>query len=105
MFKKVDQDLIEFKNSDLPGVTLTKHDDGRIFVEGKNAYDEPFEIDYTPPGYEVIDEATGKAVKTKGDFQAVDTQYRRTGPEMDDYDVDGVMVNDVDDILGGNATN
>ena len=102
--KKVDQDLMEFKNPDLPGVTLTKHDDGRIFVEGKNAYDEPFEIDYTPPGYEVIDEATGKAVKTKGDFQAVDTQYRRTGPEMDDYDVDGVMVNDVDDILGGNAT-
>ena len=102
--KKVDQDLMEFKNSDLPGVTLTKHDDGRIFVEGKNAYDEPFEIDYTPPGYEVIDPVKGKAVKTKGDFQAVDTQYRRTGPEMDDYDVDGVVVNDVDDILGGNAT-
>ena len=102
--KKVDADLMEFKNSDLPGVTVTKHDDGRIFVEGKNAYNEPYEIDYTPPGYEVVDEATGKAVKTKGDFQAVDTQYRRTGPEMDDYDVDGVVVNDIDNILGGNAT-
>lgn len=102
--KKIDADLMELEIPDLPGVKVQAHDDGRIFVEGKNAYDEPFEINYTPPGYELVDETTGKAVKTPGDFQAVDTQYRRTGPEMDDYDVDGVMVNDVDDILGGNAT-
>ena len=102
--KKVDADLMEYKSTELPGVTLTKGDDGQIVVEGKNAYDEPYEIVYRPPGYELVDETTGKAVKTPGEFIASDTQFRRTGPEMDDYDVDGVVVNDVDDILGGNAT-
>ena len=102
--KKIDADLMEYKNTELPGVTLTKGDDGQIVVEGKNAYGEPYEIVYRPPGYEIVDETTGKAVKTPGEFIASDTQYRRTGPEIDDFDVDGVVVNDVDDILGGNAT-
>ena len=29
-------------------------------------------IEYQPPGYELLDETTGKAVKTKGDFRATD---------------------------------
>ena len=95
---------MEYKNTELPGVTLTKGDDGQIVVEGKNAYGEPYEIVYRPPGYELVDEKTGKAVQTPGEFIASDTQYRRTGPEMDDFDVDGVVVDDIDDILGGNAT-
>ena len=102
--KKIDADIMEYKNTELPGVTLTKGDDGQIVVEGKNAYGEPYEIVYRPPGYELVDEKTGKAVQTPGEFIASDTQYRRTGPEMDDYDVDGVVVDDIDDILGGNAT-
>jgi len=84
--------------------TYTKGDDGQIVVEGKNAYGEPYEIVYRPPGYELVDETTGKAVKTPGEFIASDTQFRRTGPEMDDFDVDGVIVDDIDEILGGNAT-
>ena len=102
--KKIDADIMEYKNTELPGVTLTKGDDGQIVVEGKNAYGEPYEIVYRPPGYELVDEKTGKAVQTPGEFIASDTQYRRTGPEMDDFDVDGVVVDDIDDILGGNAT-
>jgi hypothetical protein len=102
--KKIDADVMEFKNSELPGVKLTKADDGQIVVEGKNAYGEPYEIVYRPPGYELVDETTGKAVKTKGEFIASDTQFRRTGPEIDDFDVDGVIVDDIDEILGGNAT-
>ena len=77
---------------------------GRILVEGKNAYNEPYEINYTPPGYEVIDETTGKAVKTPGEFQASDTRFRQTGPELDDVDVDYDTVKDIDDIVGGNST-
>jgi len=102
--KKVDADLTEIEIPDLPGVKVEVQDSGPIRVEGKNAYGEPYEIEYMPPGFEVIDETTGKAVKTPGEFRASDTQYRRTGPEIDDYDVDGVVVSDVDDILGGNAT-
>ena len=102
--KKVDADLMEYTTPELPGVKMTRSDDGQIVVEGKNAYGEPYEIVYRPPGYELVDETTGKAVKTPGEFIASDTQYRRTGPEMDDFDVDGVVVKDIDDILGGNAT-
>jgi hypothetical protein len=102
--KKVDADIMEYTTPKLPGVKMTRSDDGQIVVEGKNAYGEPYEIVYRPPGYELVDETTGKAVKTPGEFIASDTQYRRTGPEMDDFDVDGVVVKDIDDILGGNAT-
>jgi len=103
--KKIDADLTELEVPELPGVKVLAHDDGRIRVEGKNAYDETYEIEYTPPGYEVVDEATGKTVKTPGEFQAMDTQFRRTGsPDEMDFDVDYEVVKDVDDILGGNAT-
>ena len=102
--KKIDADIMQYNVDELPGVTLTKVDDGRIKVEGKNAYNEPYEINYTPPGYEVIDETTGKAVKTPGEFQASDTRFRQTGPELDDVDVDYDTVPDIEDIVGGNST-
>ena len=101
---KVDADIMRYKAKELPGVKLEVESSGRVRLEGKNAYKEPYEIDYTPPGYEVLDEVKGKAVKTKGDFVATDTQYRRTGPEGDDFDLDGVNVNSVDELLGGSST-
>tara|TARA_R100000700_G_scaffold27514_1_gene34321 strand:- start:56 stop:3073 length:3018 start_codon:yes stop_codon:yes gene_type:complete len=102
--KKIDADVMEYTTPKLPGVKMLRNDKGQIIVEGKNAYGEPYEIIYRPPGYELVDETTGKAVKTPGEFKASDTQFRRTGPEMDDFDVDFETVEDVDDILGGNAT-
>ena len=102
--KKIDADITEVEIPELPSVKVRKYDDGRIEVEGKNGYGEPYEIDYTPPGYELIDETTGKAVKTPGEFQANDTVYRRVGPEGDDFDVDFEVVDDVEQILGGDST-
>ena len=102
--KKIDADITEIEVPELPGVQIRKYDDGRIEVEGKNAYNESYEIQYEPPGYEVIDYKTGKAVETKGEFVASDTRYRQTGPELDDVDVDYDTVPEVDDILGGNST-
>jgi len=99
---KIDADLTVFKDKDLPGITVTKHDDGRINVTGQNEYYADYEIDYTPPGYELVDEKTGQAVKTKGEFEAVDADPI---PDYDgsiaDYeprvldDVDEVMSSDV----------
>jgi hypothetical protein len=103
--KKVDQDLMQYETKDLPGVKLEVKTDGKIRVEGQNSYNEPYVIDYEPPGYEVVDYSTGKAVKTKGEFAAADTQYFRTGdPREMDYDVDYNTVKDLDDLLGGNST-
>ena len=102
--KKIDADITEVDIPELPNVKVRKYDDGRIEVEGKNGYGEPYEIDYTPPGYELVDETTGKAVKTPGEFQANDTVYRRVGPEGDDFDVDFEVVDDVEQILGGDST-
>ena len=99
---KVDADLIEVKIPELPDVKMEVRTDGKVYVEGKNAYNEPYQIEYEPPGYEVLDYETGKTVKTKGDFQATDTEYRMVGE--DDYDVDGVVLDDVDEVLGGSAT-
>ena len=99
---KIDADLMEVKIPELPDVKMEVRTDGKVFVEGKNAYNEPYQIEYEPPGYEVLDYETGKAVKTKGDFTASDTEYRMVGE--DDYDVDGVVLNDVDEVLGGSAT-
>ena len=99
---KIDADLMEVKIPELPDVKMEVRTDGKVFVEGKNAYNEPYQIEYEPPGYEVLDYETGKTVKTKGDFTASDTEYRMVGE--DDYDVDGVVLNDVDEVLGGSAT-
>ena len=103
--KKIDADLIEVKIPELPNVKMEVRTDGKVRVEGKNAYNEPYQIEYEPPGYEVLDYETGQTVRTKGDFEAVDTQFYRTGdPREMDYDVDFNTVKDVDDILGGDAT-
>ena len=99
---KIDADLTEYSVKELPDVKLLKQDNGAIRVEGKNAYNEEYYIDYEPPGVEVVDYNTGKTVKTKGDFVATDTEYRMISPE--DYDVDGVNVDEIDDILGGSST-
>ena len=100
--KKIDADLTEIEIPELPDVKVLAHDDGRIQVEGKNAYNEEYYIDYEPPEYVVVDETTGKAVKKPGDFVATDTEYRMISPE--DYDIDGVNVDEIDDILGGSST-
>jgi len=99
--KKIDQDLMEYTTKDLPDVKMIKKSDGTISVEGKNDYNEDYFIQYEPPKMEVIDEATGKAVKTKGEFVATDTEYRMVSP--DDYDIDGVTVDNVDELLGGSS--
>ena len=103
--KKIDVDLTELTIPELPGVKVEVRTDGKVRVEGKNAYNEPYQIEYEPPGYEVLDYETGQTVRTKGDFEAVDTQFYRTGdPREMDYDVDFNTVKDVDDILGGDST-
>jgi hypothetical protein len=87
---------MEFKNPDLPNVKVTKSDDGRVYVEGNNEYNEGYQIEYKPPGYEVVDEKTGKAVKTAGDFDAVEGRHVAIGPE--DYDTDPFYVDDLDEL-------
>jgi len=93
---KIDADITEFKNSDLPNVKITKSDDGRIIVDGNNEYNEGYQIEYRPPGYEVIDETTGKAVKTQGEFEAVEGRHVALSPE--DYDTEAFFVDDLDEL-------
>jgi hypothetical protein len=94
--KKIDADLIEYTNPDLPNIKLTRKDDGSILVEGKNEFNEAYNISYEPPGYELIDETTGKAVKTKGEFEAVEGRHVALGPE--DYDTDAFYADDLDEL-------
>ena len=95
--RKIDADITEFKNPDLPNINITKNDDGRILVEGTNEYNEAWNIMYEPPGYQVIDETTGKAVKTKGEFEAVEGRHVALGPE--DYDTDPFYAENLDDLF------
>jgi len=94
--KKIDADITEFTNPDLPNVKLTRNDDGSILVEGKNEFNESYNINYEPPGYELIDETTGKAVKTPGNFEAVEGRHVALGPE--DYDTDAFYADDLDEL-------
>jgi len=94
--KKIDADLIEYTNPDLPNIKLTRKDDGSILVEGKNEFNEAYNISYEPPGYELIDETTGKAVRTKGEFEAVEGRHVAMGPE--DYDTDAFYADDLDEL-------
>ena len=100
--KKIDQDLMEFTNPELPNIKVTKADDGRVFVEGQNDYYKNYEIDYTPPGYEVVNEKTGKAVKTKGDFMAQEEVPVNVDPDGN-ADFDAEVLESVDDILSSDA--
>ena len=94
--KKIDADLIEYTNPDLPNIKLTRKDDGSILVEGRNEFNESYNISYEPPGYELIDETTGKAVKTKGEFEAVEGRHVALGPE--DYDTDAFYADELDEL-------
>jgi hypothetical protein len=95
--KKIDADFMEYTNPDLPNIKLSKSDDGKILVEGKNEFNESYNINYEPPGYELIDETTGKAVKTPGEFEAVEGRHVALGPE--DYDTDPFYADDLDELF------
>ena len=100
---KVDADLTDIKVSELPGVKIQRHDDGRVLVEGKNDYGKPYAIEYEPPGFEVVNEKTGKAVKTKGDFKAIDSVPESGGYPDDVPDFWPEQLDEVDDILGSDV--
>jgi len=94
--KKIDADLMEYTNPDLPNIKLTRKDDGSLLVEGTNEHNQAYNITYEPPGYELIDEKTGKAVKTKGEFEAVEGRHVALGPE--DYDTDAFYADELDEL-------
>ena len=101
--KKIDEDLMEYTTKELPGVKMAKSDNGKIIVEGKNEYGRPYAIEYEPPGYEVIDEVKGKAVKTRGDFRATDVVPESGGRPDDVPDFFPEQLDSVDDILSSDA--
>ena len=86
----------------MPGITIGRYDDGRVFVEGKNEYGKSYSIEYEPPGYELIDEKTGKAVRTKGEFIAQDEVPVNVDPDGN-ADFDAEVLNDLDDIMGSDT--
>ena len=97
--KRIDADLTLYEPKELPGISIGRYDDGRVFVEGKNAYGKTYKIEYEPPGYELIDETTGKAAKKQGEFIAeeeVPVNIDRDGNP--DFDVE--VLDDLDQILG-----
>ena len=95
---KIDADLMRYEVEELPGIRIDRHDDGRIYVEGQNDYGKGYDIEYQPPGYEVTDYKTGKAVKTKGDFTA--SEEVPVSVDMDgNADFEGEILEEVGDIL------
>ena len=94
--------VMRYEVKELPGIQVTKHDDGRIYVEGQNDYSRSYDIEYQPPGYEVVDYKTGKAVKTKGDFTASEEVPVNMDPDGN-TDFEGEILEEVGDILGGDA--
>jgi len=99
---KIDADIMRYEVKELPGIQVTKHDDGRIYVEGQNDYGRSYDMEYQPPGYEVVDYKTGKAVKTKGDFTAQEEVPVNMDPDGN-TDFEGEILESVDDILTGDA--
>ena len=60
---------------------MTKYPDGKIEIHADikgGAYNEPFELHYTPPE-SFVDETTGKIIKHPGDFSVVEQRPRVTG--------------------------
>ena len=97
--KKIDADLTIYEPKELPGISIGRYDDGRVFVEGQNEYGKKYMIEYEPPGFELIDEKTGKAVKTKGEFIAQEEVPVNIDPDGNvDFDVE--VLNDLDNIMG-----
>jgi len=99
---KIDADLTQIEVPELPNVKIQRHDDGRVLVEGKNEYGKPYEIEYEPPGYTMVDERTGKSVKTKGDFRAQEEVPVNVDPDGN-ADFEGEILESVDDILGSDV--
>jgi len=100
--KKIDADIIKYEPKELPGIEIYRHDDGKVFVSGKNEYGKSYEIEYEPPGYELIDETTGKAVKRKGEFIAQEEVPVNVDPDGNaDFDVE--ILDDLDNIMGGDT--
>ena len=95
---KIDADIMKYEVKELPGIQVTKHDDGRIYVEGQNDYSRSYDIEYQPPGYEVVDYKSGKAVKTKGDFTASEEVPVNMDPDGN-VDFEGEILEEVGDIL------
>ena len=100
--KKIDADIMQYEVKELPGIKVYKHGDGKVFVEGQNDYYKNYEIEYEPPGYELVDEKTGKAVKTKGDFMAQEEVPVNVDPDGN-ADFDAEVLESVDDILSSDA--
>ena len=97
--KKIDEDIMKYEIEELPGIEVYTRTDGRVVVSGKNQYEKTYEIEYEPPGYEVIDHNTGKTVKTQGDFMAQEEVPVNVDPDGNaDFDVE--VIDDLDDILG-----
>ena len=97
--KRIDADLTLYEPKELPGIKIYRNDDGRVSVEGTNQYGKRYEIEYEPPGYELIDEKTGKAVKKQGEFIAQEEVPVNVDPDGNtDFDVE--VLEDLDEILG-----
>ena len=97
--KRVDADLTVYEPKELPGISIGRYDDGRVFVEGENEYGKKYMIEYEPPGFELIDEKTGKAVKKPGEFIAQEEVPVNVDPDGNaDFDVE--VLDDLDQILG-----
>ena len=100
--KKIDADIMKYEVKELPGIEIYRHDDGRVFVSGKNEYGKRYEIEYEPPGYELIDETTGKAVKKPGEFIAQEEVPVNVDPDGNaDFDVE--VLEDLDQLLGSDT--
>jgi len=96
--KRIDADIVQYEVKELPNIKMTRHDDGSVFVEGQNDYSRSYDIEYRPPGYEVVDYQTGKTVKTKGDFTA--SEEVPVSMDMDgNTDFEGEILEEVGDIL------
>ena len=102
--KKIDADIMLYEPKELPGIQIYRHDDGKVFVSGKNEYGKSYEIEYEPPGYELIDETTGKSVKKPGEFIAQEEVPVNVDPDGNaDFDVE--VLDDLDQILGPDTRN
>ena len=100
--KRVDADLTVYEPKELPGISIGRYDDGRVFVEGENEYGKKYMIEYEPPGFELIDEKTGKAVKKPGEFIAQEEVPVNVDPDGNaDFDVE--VLDDLDQILGSDT--
>jgi len=101
--KEIDEKVFEYVDESLPGVKVTEDlGEQKYLIEGQNEYGRPYAIEYEPPGYTMVDERTGKAVKTKGDFRALDSVPEAAGPE-DVPDFFPRELDEVDDILGSDV--